>query len=184
MGKSLLSNTLPIPSESTLPNSERVFPYYFVGDSAFPLKTNIMRPFPGKLLSQKKEIFNYRLCRARRIIENTFGILVARWRILLTTINAFPENATHIVLATIVLHNYIKQNAIATDMYCPPKYMDWEDDDGNVHPGEWRNEVPPSTSQRLRMGSNNATRDAFHLRDILADYFLSEGAVPFQYNRT
>lgn len=55
-------------------------PYYFIADEAFPSSKRIMRPYPGQFLNEKKSIFTYRL-EARRIIENTFGILVSRWRI-------------------------------------------------------------------------------------------------------
>lgn len=86
-----------------------------------------MRPYPGKYLTDRQRIFNYRLSRARQIIENTFGILVARWRILKTTINAKVENIDNIVKAVVVLHNYCQSelsDSEGTNIYCPSSYVD------------------------------------------------------------
>lgn len=64
-----------LPSPCALPGSQTVAPYVFVGDEAFPLKTYLLRPYPGRELANdiNKKRFNYRLSRARRLIENVFG---------------------------------------------------------------------------------------------------------------
>ncbi|WP_368853912.1 transposase family protein, partial [Acinetobacter baumannii] len=57
------------------------FPYVFVEDDAFPLRHNLIKPFPSSCLEQKFLIANYRISRAQGIIENTFGIMASRFRI-------------------------------------------------------------------------------------------------------
>lgn len=180
-GKSLLNGSLNLPRESNLPKTNTTFPHFFVADSAFPLKRNIMKPFPGKLLTEKKRIFNYRLSRARRVIENSFGILVARWRVLRATLNCFPENAEKITLAAIALHNFLQSTGTENNSYCPPNFADWEGPTGQLNRGQWRNETDGLNS--VRLGSNNYSRAAFSLRDRLSTYFMEEGAIEFQRNR-
>jgi len=61
-GKMWLNNPaeLNIPEDRPLPGTAINIPYVLVADEAFSLKSTIMRPFPGKKLSRRERLFNYR----------------------------------------------------------------------------------------------------------------------------
>lgn len=61
-GQQLLQRKLDLPQPSTLPGEENEspYPFYFVGDEAFPLMDNLLRPYPRRQLTNAKRIFNYR----------------------------------------------------------------------------------------------------------------------------
>ena len=92
-----------------------------VGDEAFPLQSWLLRPYPGQGIPEKQRIFNYRLSRSRRVIENAFGILAARWRVFMQLIQSTVEKTDRIVKATICLHNFLRQTNGAG--YCPMGFV-------------------------------------------------------------
>ncbi|XP_024884674.1 protein ANTAGONIST OF LIKE HETEROCHROMATIN PROTEIN 1-like [Temnothorax curvispinosus] len=185
-GIALDNNELEIPDDSCLPETDTKFPYYMVADEAFPLKSYIMRPYPGTKLDKTQKTFNYRLSRARRVIENSFGILASRWRIFRSTIIAHVDTAEWIVCAGLCLHNFLWMSELISKSenatYCPPNYADTWDNNGNVISGQWRQCEENIIFRNMgRMGANNATRKNVTLRDTLAEYLISpEGAVSWQ----
>lgn len=88
-------------------------PHVFVGDEAFPLKPQLLHPYPGHNLCEVKAGYNFRLSRARRVVENAFGILVSKWCILRQPIIAKPAKVDAIVKAVCVLHNFMRQKESA-----------------------------------------------------------------------
>jgi len=54
----LAYNSLNIPEPSVLSNTDANVPYLFVGDEAFSLSTNVLRPYGGLNLSQKKNEYS------------------------------------------------------------------------------------------------------------------------------
>lgn len=95
-----------------------------------------MRPFPAKNAAEEEKIYNYRHSRARRVKENAFGILTARWRIFQMPIRRTVANVERYKLACLVLHNYLRLTDNAH--YSPVGFIDLEDKEGNICPGEWR----------------------------------------------
>lgn len=177
---------LDLPAPSPLPGREINVSHVFVADDAFPLSPNIMKPFPGvtKGLLTPERIYNYRLSRARRIIENVFGIWCSKFRVLQKTIDLHPDKVETIALTCAYLHNFLRRNAYSRNYYSPPGSFDAEDPDGNVIPGAWRLEVENSQPLTgLQHIPRRAATDVKEIRNEFRDYFMSrEGSVPWQAN--
>ncbi|KAL7297099.1 hypothetical protein TKK_0009522 [Trichogramma kaykai] len=98
---------ITLPDERELPESDIVAPFFFVGDGAYPLRKDLMKPFRGIHLTDEQTTFNKRLSRARVVVENAFGRTVSQWRIYRKLIELDPKNVQKIVLVTCVLQNVL-----------------------------------------------------------------------------
>jgi len=110
MGKRLEAGTLNVPPNAPLPGQMEDTPMVLIGDEAFALKSYLMKPFPRRLSRSDTRLdnYNYRLCRAMRVVENAFGILTKKWRVYKGPIEVKEETTKKIVLATYILHNYLR----------------------------------------------------------------------------
>ncbi|KAG8176068.1 hypothetical protein JTE90_025526 [Oedothorax gibbosus] len=79
MASSLEAGTMRLPAASPLPRRELGTPYVFVADDAFALKTYMMKPYPHRNQPALNRVFNYRLSRAPRVVENAFSIMANRF---------------------------------------------------------------------------------------------------------
>lgn len=169
--------------KSPLPGRLLHIPSVFVGDDAFPLQPHIMKPYPfGSQGSMR--IYNYRLSRTRRIVENAFGIMSSVFRVLRKPILLTPNHADEIVLACCCLHNFLLSTK-STSVYAPDGAFDREHQaTGELIPGNWRQENTPSHTllPMTHQGSNNYSADAKEIREEYRDFFVSpQGEVLWQY---
>ncbi|XP_044154521.1 uncharacterized protein LOC122941374 [Bufo gargarizans] len=111
MCERLRANQLALPEPRLLPGSAGPpAPFVIVADEGFALAPHVMRPFPRRNLDDSRRIFNYRLSRARRYVECAFGILTQKWRVFLSSLQMASENATRVIQACVILHNFVRIN--------------------------------------------------------------------------
>jgi len=120
-----------------------------VADEAFPLNDNVMKPYSGNYGKGSMErIFNYRLSRARRVVENVFGISSSVFRVLRKPMLLEPEKAQVIVMAIVHLHNFLRKSKASKNKYTPYGSLDREVN-GSIVEGTWR-EAGVSTMNQIR----------------------------------
>lgn len=143
-----------------------------VGDAGFPLKTYLMKPFSkGQNYGVREKVFNYRLSRARRIVECASGTLQKRWRVLDQRLCCLPKNVDKIIMAVLALHNFLLMEDSSS-------YLDEEEDDEE-------NEIYSEEPEEQEM--QNPFDDlisAVNMGDTVADYFVSPaGRIPWQWEK-
>ena len=138
-------------------------------DDAFPLKPYLLKPFSErnditKDERRKRRVFDYRLSRARRCVENAFGILSQRFGIFQRAVAFTTEKAVNVTFAKIALYNFLVKE-IHVDRFIQP--------------------VDPSIPQLAsidRQAGNRNTSQARSVRDIYCKYFNTVGSVPWQFD--
>ncbi len=144
------------PPADLLPNDDRDTPYFIVGDDAFNLRTWMMKPYGRRGFPVVDRIFNYRLSRARQIVENAFGILANRFGCLLTTSKQQPPVVIDIILSCTCLHNLM----LILYLALKNASMDAEDDQLNLIPGDWRNGAQMQDILNIVGGNINMSHQA------------------------
>lgn len=73
-------NINQVPKAECLEGDTVEMPYFLIADSAFRMRTWLLKPYPINKSStdRKKQIFSYRLSRARMTVECAFGVLASR----------------------------------------------------------------------------------------------------------
>lgn len=191
--KSRLNIPPPCPADGFNPDQD--VPFSIVGDAAFSGNRGIIAPIKGRFRPDDEVIFNYRVSRARRVIENAFGILVARFLVLRSRILGRRALVKSIVLACTALHNFhlLEEESI------PPKSRRYNSEgfadrvmrNGRLQEGRWRNEQPLKEEKVLHdlkkevyvvngLGKPKHNLTCEEVKEMFLDYFV-DNPVPWQW---
>ena len=168
LGKHFIDGNFNFPPIAPIPGYENSgpLPYVAVGDKAFPLLHHLMRPFPASQSNNvTTQVFNYRLKRARRVVENAFGVLATRWRVFHSKIAVNPEHANSIVKTSCVLHNFLQTRSSSPQLL------------GVIEDAQTAGAADVLDSMRHIGGRPG---EAASIRNKFASIFLQDDAVPWQ----
>lgn len=149
-----------LPEREPLPGDNHPVPYFIVGDNAFPMRQWLQKPHPHRGMTEAERNYNYRLSRARRVVENAFGMLANRFRVFLTTINIQPKSVEKAVLASCILHNILRDKR--PEQYKIPEY------DPTLPPGDWTRDPLDGLEPRQRQSGPGAAKAT---RTHLTEYY-------------
>ncbi|KAL0014453.1 hypothetical protein SO802_001522 [Lithocarpus litseifolius] len=96
---------------------------YYLVDSGYPMKRGFLAPYKGERyhipefergehLHHLEEKYNYLHSSLRSVIERTFGVWKNKWKILRSMPPFHIRTQCHIIVATMVLHNFIRAHEI------------------------------------------------------------------------
>lgn len=159
--------------------------YDFVGDEAFKLTSNVMKPFLGLHNKRTKQrIFNFRLSRSPRVSKNAFSIMSYSFRVFRKPSLLEPDTATKVTLVAVYLHNYLRRSK-SRNVYSSVGMLDRKSSEsGEVFPGLWRQDPATCQINKLPAIPRRSFIEDQKIRDKFADYnFVSpQGELHFQYS--
>lgn len=176
----IIRKELQLPPSKPLPGREKPVPYVFIGDDAFPISSALLKPYPGNHeKGSLQRIFNYRLCRARRIVENVFGILASVFRVFRSPMLLQPEKTSLVCMTCALLHNFLRRSKTSRKLYTPSGSLDFEVD-GEIKLGAWRQDTNMTSFTSLPKVPRKPSQEAKEIQREFADYFFTNGAVDWQ----
>ncbi|XP_049842931.1 uncharacterized protein LOC126293682 isoform X1 [Schistocerca gregaria] len=166
LGKRLSTYSLGVPKDEPLVPGGSPVPYVIVGDEGFPLQRYMIRPYPRRNLNDEKRVYNYRVSRCRRVVENVFGIVAQRWRLYFRPLQCNLDTVHKVIKATVILHNYLCNKCDVTTVGSPEEIL-----------------VAYSTCWKsLEKTAAAATKENAAIRNHFVNFFNSpEGSVPWQW---
>jgi hypothetical protein len=105
----------------------------------------------------------------RRVSENAFGIMSAKFRMCHTTLCAKPDNTVVIVNAALLLHNFLLKKC--PSIFAPVGSLDHPNDQGEIIDGDWKQSTDHAGAFASFPSTGcNHLKSAIDIRDCLSHY--------------
>ncbi|KAJ8677279.1 hypothetical protein QAD02_013066 [Eretmocerus hayati] len=116
-----------------------------------------------------------------RMMKNSFGTSVSRWRIPRQPILMDPVYVIEMVKATVCLHNGLQKS---DEDYIPYGLVDRDCGNGVMIPGTWRDENRDrvTASQNMLESDCNSNRIGIAVREMFCQLYKTSYTLPWQYN--
>lgn len=167
-----MDNSINFPPHCPLPGMDIELPYVILGDGAFALHPNLMKPYPGNHETGTPErIFNQKLSSSRVVVENTFGIMASVFRVFKNPIALDVEKASIVTMTCVLLHNFLRNSSTSRNIYTPEGALDTYDNNELVLPGSWRHRDHFGFFP-LQVLPRRTPRNAIEVRSNFTNYFF------------
>ena len=191
----IIKDKLNIPPDERLPgaapNSRKV-PFFFISDDALAIAPYLQKPYSRRQqqpLTVSQRVFNYRISRARRVVEAAFGILAQRFQCLLRGLTQTNvDTMDSVILACVYLHNLLITRKPGVQQRRPeriladiPDVLDDTEDNPPRKPRKRRRQPPPHQRAERYPSDIEGSEVGGEIQKYLTKYFLTEqGSVNWQ----
>ena len=126
-------------------------PLLTIGNSAFPRFPWLIKAYTeSPRMTQQQKYFNRKLCSARVVVENCYGMLKGRWRVLYKKTECRLDNLKYVIMCCIMLHNF----CISTNDPCKPRWI-LAVEELSLHEKETERSENKQQSDLVRMNVSN-----------------------------
>lgn len=167
--RALNSGHLNVPKEGVVDGV--TLPFLFIADDTFPLREDLLKPFNSKISDKRRNIYNYRLSRGRRMVESVFGILAERFGVSQKPMSFINLDKVESVFTQLLSQQNISRILLPSDL------LDNED----LETGTFTSGPRMDPNKNLPPGSNPSKSDkAKAARERFVKCFNNEGVVEWQ----